>query len=86
MTVRDLMPPPLEERLQRVASRLTRTGAWSVELPGLALTLSEEACAIHDMPPDFAPTFEEAADYLAPEGRTAMGRAFEDRLIAGYCP
>jgi PAS domain S-box-containing protein len=70
------------ERLQHkqgllsMASRLGRLGAWEVELPSLAITWSEELAVIHDMPPDFAPTFQEARAFIAPEDREAVAATF----------
>jgi PAS domain-containing protein len=78
-------PDPLREAreelqrsqaLSRMAARLSRMGAWSVEVPALTVTFSDEVCAIHDMPPGFAPTVEEAIDFYAPEYREAITGAF----------
>ena len=62
------------QTLLRMAGRLSRMGAWSVELPAFKVTLSDEVCAIHEMPPGFAPTVEEAIQFYAPEFRDGHHR------------
>ena len=64
------------QTLSRMAGRLSRLGAWSVELPAFAVTFSDEVSAIHDMPPGFAPTVAEAIGFYAPEYRDAITGAF----------
>ena len=64
------------QTLLRMAGRLTRVGAWSVELPGLNVTWSSEVRAIHEVPPGFVPTIEQAVNFQAPEFREAISRAF----------
>jgi two-component system cell cycle sensor histidine kinase/response regulator CckA len=60
-----------------MAGRLSRVGAWSVELPSRKLTLSEEARTIQGMPSNFSPTVEEAIGCYAPECHGTIARAFE---------
>jgi two-component system sensor histidine kinase/response regulator len=64
------------ESLARIAGRLSRLGAWSVELPVLEVTFSPEVCAIHEVPPGFTPTVEEAIRFYAPEFRETVATAF----------
>jgi PAS domain S-box-containing protein len=59
-----------------LAARLTRMGAWWVELPGFKLTWSDEVCAIHDVPPGFAPPVEQALNYYTPQCRETIAVAF----------
>src|SRR6185436_4589282 len=61
----------------RMMGRLSRMGSWTVEVPALKVTFSDEVCAIHEMPPGFAPTVEEAIQFYAPEFRPIITRAFE---------
>ena len=65
------------QTLARMAGRLSRMGAWSVELPAMKVTFSDEVCAIHEMPPGFAPTVKEAIHFYAPEFRETISRAFQ---------
>jgi PAS domain S-box-containing protein len=51
----------------RMAGRLTRVGGWRASLETQRVTLSEEAAAVLDMPPDAEPTLKEVVAMLAPE-------------------
>jgi two-component system sensor histidine kinase/response regulator len=64
------------ESLLRMASKLTRMGAWVVTLRDRKLTWSDEACAIHELPPGTALTLEEARAHHAPEFRETLRAAF----------
>jgi len=59
-----------------MAGRLSRMGTWSVEATGFKLTWSDEVCAIHEVPPGFAPPVGEALEYYAPECRETITAAF----------
>jgi len=50
-----------------VAGRLTRMGHWRVDLATQRVTLSQEAAAILDMPPDAQPTMQELFAMVAPQ-------------------
>lgn len=63
--------------LLKLAAGLGRLGAWSVELDGPLLTWSDEVCAIHDVPPGFQCTVQQAVDFYAPLDRPKLQRAFE---------
>ena len=71
------------QTLLRMAGRLSRMGAWSVELPGSKVTWSSEVCAIHEVPPGFAPTVEQALSYNAPDFREAITRTFQTCVAHG---
>jgi PAS domain S-box-containing protein len=60
-----------------IAGRLSRMGAWTVELPGFEQTWSGEICAIYEVPPGSNPTVEESLNYYAPEFRETIKTAFE---------
>jgi PAS domain S-box-containing protein len=66
------------ERL-RMAGRLTRTGSWRADLETQRLTLSEEAAAVLDLPPDATPMLEEVNALLAP---ASLARA---RQVVAAC-
>src|SRR5258708_734567 len=72
-----ISPGDQSTHLRRMAGRLGRIGAWSVQVPQSTMTLSDEACAIFDAPPDFAPTVEETLALCAAESREIMAAAFE---------
>jgi signal transduction histidine kinase len=63
--------------LAHMAGRLSRMGAWSVEIPGFKVAFSDEVCAIHEVPPGFTPTVEEAIRFYAPEFIGPITEAFE---------
>jgi PAS domain S-box-containing protein len=58
------------------AGKLGRLGAWAVEVPSLRVTWSEEACAIHELPPGSSPAVEEGIKFYAPEFRESISAAF----------
>jgi len=60
------------ESLLKIAGRAAKLGGWSVELPDLRLTWSDEACAIHEVPAGTQPTVEQAVAFYAPEHREAI--------------
>jgi len=57
------------EALLRIAGRAARLGGWSIDVPELQLTWSDEVCAIHEVPPGTAVTREQAIAFTAPEFR-----------------
>jgi len=59
----------------RIASRLGRIGAWSLELSQPNVTWSDEVCAIHEVPPGTSPALQEAIAYYAPEWRETIRQA-----------
>jgi PAS domain S-box-containing protein len=73
---KDLVRRRAQAAQAALAVRLTRMGAWSVELPVFKLTWSDEVCAIHEVPPGFAPPVEEALNFYAPEDRETIAEAF----------
>ncbi len=60
-----------------LAARLSRLGAWTVELPGMKTTWSDDVCAIHDMPAGTILTIEEAVGFYVPESRCIIMAAFD---------
>jgi two-component system, sensor histidine kinase and response regulator len=64
------------QTLARMAGQLGGIGAWSVELPATRVIFSDQANAIHEMPPGFAPTIKEAIHFYAPEFRATVSGAF----------
>jgi PAS domain S-box-containing protein len=65
------------EALLRIAGRTARMGGWTVSVPAGGVVWSDEACAIHDMPPGTLPEVTEAIGFYAPQSREAISSAFE---------
>jgi PAS domain S-box-containing protein len=64
------------EFLLRVASRMSKMGGWSVELPEVRVTWSDEVAAIHGESPGTSPTVEQAINYYKPEWRDRIKTLF----------
>jgi len=69
--------------LMAMASRVGRLGAWTVDLPSLDLTWSEEVRAIHEVLADYLPTVETGIDFYAPEFRGAIRDAVDHCIWDG---
>ena len=65
------------EALLRMAGRIGRLGAWSVEVPGHAQTWSDEVCAIYGTAPGTVLTAEAAMRFYTPESQQLLTQAFE---------
>jgi len=72
------------ETLLKLATGLGRLGAWSLELATGEISWSDEVCAIHDVPPGYRCTGEEALAFYAPEHRDPISRAFERCIQRGH--
>jgi len=55
--------------LLETAGRIARFGGWSVDLSDNKLYMSSQVAAIHEAPPGYTPTVEEAIGFYAPEWR-----------------
>ncbi len=60
-----------------MATRVSRLGWWTIELPSRKLTWSCETCVMHDAPPDFQPSLAEGLDTFMPEHRAVVARHVE---------
>lgn len=60
----------------RIAGRLTRVGGWYADLKTQRVSLSEEAAAVLDLPPDAEPPFQQFVGMLAPGSREGGLEAF----------
>ena len=58
--------------LLRIAGRVAQLGGWTIQLPGRALTWSDETCAIHDLPAGYEPTLDEGLGYFPAEYRAVV--------------
>jgi PAS domain S-box-containing protein len=72
--------------LLRIAGRVAQLGGWTVQLPGRALTWSDETCAIHDLPAGYEPTLDEGLGYFPAEYRAVVLQHMEacERDGTGY--
>lgn len=68
--------PASHRALVRMALRISRLGAWQVDLPSQALTWSDEVRAILEVEPDITPTLEQATRFYDPEHRALISDAF----------
>ncbi len=71
------------QTLLQIAGRAAHLGGWSLELPEVRLTWSDEVCAIYEMPPGTQPTLEQAAELCAPEYRRSFADQFQACASAG---
>jgi diguanylate cyclase (GGDEF)-like protein/PAS domain S-box-containing protein len=71
------------QALLRIASKLSRMGAWQVDLPSLKLTWSREVRAIHGVGESFAPSVEQAMQFYAPEYHGSIQTAVEACMQRG---
>ncbi|HUG99466.1 MAG TPA: PAS domain S-box protein [Gammaproteobacteria bacterium] len=61
----------------RMASRISRLGGWTMELPDGRMTWSDEVYEIHELSKDFIPSVDDGIRFFAPEHQEAMRKAFE---------
>ncbi|MCE3270011.1 MAG: multi-sensor signal transduction histidine kinase [Ramlibacter sp.] len=54
-----------------IASRLTRMGNWRADLQTQRVALSEEVCAVLDLPPDAEPTLQQLFGMIVPQSVAA---------------
>lgn len=70
-----------EAFLERSA-QLAGVGGWELDMVTRRLSWTDQACRIHDLPPGYQPTLEEAVQFFEPEARarieTAMNGARKD--------
>lgn len=64
-------------------SRVAGVGGWSMDIDTKEVRWSEETCRIHDVPPSFRPTLENAISFYAPDSRPIIERAVEEGLATG---
>ncbi len=81
----------VEERLEqnrallRMASRVGRMGAWSVDLATLHVAWSDELLAILELPADLSPDFEYGINIYLPQYRQQVRDAF-NRCVGDEVP
>lgn len=79
----------LELKLRASEAFLDRTGhlagvgGWQVNLETNELLWTDETCRIHDLPPGYRPTLQEALNFYAPESRAVMTAAISKAMHDG---
>ncbi|MDP2032135.1 MAG: PAS domain S-box protein [Polaromonas sp.] len=71
------------QALLAMASRVSRLGAWRVDLPDYRLTWSDEVRAIYELATEPTPSVEAALEFYAPEYRGAIGQLVADCVTHG---
>ena len=71
------------QRLLSTASRISRQGAWRVDLPDNRQTWSEEVYTIHELPPGATPNVAEGINYYAPECQDSIRELFLNCVSSG---
>lgn len=64
------------ERTGQVAG----VGGWEVDITTNLIRWSDQTCRIHDLPPGFKPTLDEALGYFPPEASDAVVKAWDDAV------
>ena len=89
-TARDITERVLSEQrlrdtqaLLHMAARIGRLGGWGFVAGQPHVTWSDEVCAIHDVPPGYQPTPQEAVAFFAPEFRHPVRSLIRDCLSEG---
>ncbi len=71
------------QALLRMASRLSRLGAWAIDAGSLRVTWSDEVRALLDAEPSFEPVAEEGLAFCVPADEPRARQAFRDCLVDG---
>ena len=89
-TARDISAGKLAERrlrdtqaMLRLAAQVGRMGAWAWDVGAATLAWSEEACAIFEVKPGFAPRPKQVMRFVAPEYRDRMRSTLRECLRGG---
>lgn len=60
------------QTMLRIAGHTAKLGGWMIDLPEMDLHWSDEVRAIHEVPPGFEPTLEQAIEYYPHEYRAEV--------------
>jgi len=66
------------DRIRTLSNRLVNMGGWSVDLIEGVVTWSDEVARIHDLPPGYALSLDEALNFYPPEWRIKIESLFKD--------
>ena len=70
-------------RIFKQAEKVAKIGSWEFEIPGSALTWSDEIYAICGLTRGDPPTLDQALNFFAPEDRPSIDRALSDSIENG---
>ncbi len=71
-----------EALLDRIG-RLASVGGWMFDLTTNTLTWTAETCRLHELPPNYRPSLNEALGFYPPEARVRLSEAIERARRAG---
>lgn len=71
------------QRLLSMASRISRQGAWRVDLIDNRVIWSEEVFAIHELPYGLTPSVDEAINLFTPESQSTLRTLFQNCVSQG---
>ena len=63
--------------------RIGGVGGWAFDIASQAIEWSDQTCRIHDLPPGFRPTLDQAIAFYAPEARPRVARAVQRAIGSG---
>jgi len=66
-----------EDGFYATITEMADVGGWEIDLVHQTVYWSDAVCRIHDVPPGYRPTVEEAVAYYAPEARPIIGQAVD---------
>ncbi|MEE7547293.1 diguanylate cyclase, partial [Xanthomonas sp. Kuri4-1] len=79
----------LEQRLRDSEAFLERTGrvagvgGWEVDVEEGEIIWSDQTCRIHDLPPGYRPSMQEAVGYYPPKARAVIAESVEEGMRSG---
>lgn len=65
------------QALLRMAAAAGRLGAWSVDLTAMKWVWSDEVKTIHEVPPDYEPSSQDALSFYTPDSQELLMEAFD---------
>ncbi|MCX6595240.1 MAG: response regulator [Acidobacteria bacterium] len=71
------------EQLLREAGEVAQLGGWEIDLREMLPRWTDEVCRIHDVPPGYQATMEEAISYYAPEARPVIAELVQQSMVSG---
>lgn len=74
---------PANEALLERTGRLAGVGGWEFDLATNQITWSEQTCRIHDVPPGFQPSLEEAVSFYDASARPVIDAAVRKGMATG---
>ncbi len=74
---------PAREALLERAGRLAGVGGWEFDLATKEITWSDQTCRIHDVPPGFQPSLDEAVAFYDAAARPVMEAAVRRGIANG---